>query len=126
MTDQAFRQLARWAAAALLLPVGAAVLRWGPRAALGVAAGGAWNLTSLWCLVQLLSVWLGPQRSTRRVVGWLLVKFPALYLTAWLLLRHQAVSPVGFGVGFTVVLVTALGFFLLRVRQLITPAAHDR
>jgi hypothetical protein len=82
--------------------------RWDARAAIGVMTGAAWNLASLWCLARLLAAWLGPRSSRRRAVGWLLVKFPLLYLLIVLLVRSPAVSVVAFGVGFSVVLVSAL------------------
>ena len=105
--------------------------------ALGVLAGGLWNLANLYCLTRLLTAWLGPprpaghdgrggRRSTRRVVGWLLVKFIALYFLAFALLRLPGVSPVGFGVGFTVVLIGAVWLLALRARRLVPPVAHDR
>lgn len=116
--------------------------------ALGLLAGGLWNLANLYCLTRLLTAWLGPprpaghdgrpprlwrsagrgggRRSTRRVVGWLLVKFIALYVLAFALLRLPGVSPVGFGVGFTVVLIGAVWLLALRARRLVPPVAHDR
>ena len=92
----------------------------------GVLVGGLWNLANLYCLTRLLTAWLGPRRSTRRVVGWLLVKFIALYFLAFALLRLPGVSPVGFGVGFTVVLIGAIWLLALRARRLVPPVAHDR
>ena len=83
----------------------------------GIFAGGTWNMASLWCLARLLSAWLGPAASRRRVIGWLLVKFPLLYLVVFTLLRHPAVSLVGFGIGFTIVLVVALGALIVSVRR---------
>ena len=77
--------------------------------AVGAAAGAAWNVASLWCLAQLLHAWLGPAPSTRRAVVWLVVKFPLLYGLTFVMLWHQAISVVGFGIGFSVVLVAAIG-----------------
>ena len=90
---------------------------WNTRAALGVIAGGFWNLANLWCLERVLSAWLQPQPSRRRALGWVLVKFPLLYLLAFMLLRVSFVSLVGFGIGFTVVLVVAIWWFILRARS---------
>lgn len=84
---------------------------WGPQAALGVAAGGAWNLASLWCLTRLLQAWLGPQPSRARAVGWLLAKFPLLYVLVFGYLARPSASVVGFGIGFSVVLAAVVGGF---------------
>ena len=90
---------------------------------LGVLAGGAWNLASLWCLRQLVRAWLGPQPSRPRVIGWLLVKFPFLYYLIFLMLRSGVVSSVGFGIGFSVVLAAAMGGLLWRAQRTV---AHGR
>ena len=42
---------------------------------------------------------------------WLLVKCPLLYVLAWMALRAPGVSPVGFGIGLTVVLAGALWWY---------------
>lgn len=81
---------------------------WGARMVGGVAAGGLWNLASLWCLVRLLDAWLGPTPSRRRALGWLFVKCPLLYALAWAVLALARVSPIGFGLGLTVGLVAAM------------------
>ena len=125
MNEQVLRRLWPVAASVLVLPVLVA-LWWGHHAALGVFAGGVWNLVNLWCLVRLLIAGLGPQRSNTRVVGWLLVKFLLLYAVAFQLLRDPAVSLVGFSIGFSVVLVTVVTFLALRTRQLIAPVSHER
>ena len=94
-------------------------LWWRPAAALGILAGGAWNLANLWCLARALVVWLGPTpsparpasspgRARWRAAWWFLVKFPGLYgLAVWLLLA-PAVSLEGFGLGFSAVLAWAV------------------
>lgn len=84
---------------------------------LGFLAGGAWNLVNLWCLAHLLRAWIGPRPSRRRVVGWLVVKFPLWYAAAILVLQQPGVSLVGFGAGFTLVLLAAAGRHLLSVRR---------
>ena len=116
-----------WAlAAAALIVVALAAAAWGLRPAASVAAGGAWNLASLWCLSRMLHAWLGPHPSRRRVVGWLLVKFPLLYSLVWLVLRVPAFSWVGFGVGFSVVLLVAVGWFTAHAQRLAIVRAHVR
>ncbi len=93
----------------LAMAIGAAIASLVDRSlALGVAAGGLWNAASLWCLTKMLASWLGPSPSKRRAIGWLLVKFPLLYGGAILVLRARTVSLIGFGIGFTIVLVSAL------------------
>ena len=114
-------------------------------AALGMLIGAGWNLASVWCLTRLLRAWLNPPHSRRRVigwshhlplppeaghqpsrlmsdrrsvwqvVGWLLVKFPALYTLAFILLQRQLVSPLWFGVGFTASLIVVLIWFAIRL-----------
>lgn len=125
MSESVLRRLWKVAAGVLVLPVLAAT-PWGARAALGVFAGGVWNLANLWCLTRLLGGWLSSQRSKRLVVGWLLVKFPLLYAAAFLMLRHPAVSMIGFGIGFSVVLVTAVCILARHAREMVTPAPHGR
>lgn len=98
------------AVAAVIVAVSSVVVAflWGAPLAIGMLVGGAWHLASLWCLASLLAAWLGPQRSQRTVLGWLLVKFPLLYGAAILLLRHPSMSIAGFALGFTVVLVAVI------------------
>ncbi len=86
----------------------------------GILFGALWNAVSLWCLSRLLRAWLGPGPSRRRAIGWLMVKFPALYVAIYLALRHQAVTPLGFGIGFSLVLAGALVLLAVRARQGIT------
>ena len=85
---------------------------------LGIAAGVVWNVASLWCLSQMLGAWLGPRRSTRRALGWLLVKFPLLYAVIVLVFLKRAVSVVGFGIGFTVVLCGAVVAMASQARRM--------
>ena len=109
----------------------------------GIAAGALWNAANLWCLTRLLRAWLGssprlsrvaesepPRRgapsANRQVVGWLLVKFPLLYGLAFVILRFGAVSLIGFGVGFTLVLAIAVGWFAVAARRLTVPPSHGR
>jgi hypothetical protein len=126
MNERFFMQLWCVVAGILLIPVAAAGTLAGAHMALSVFVGGVWNLVNLWCLAHLLNAWLGPQRSRRRALGWLLVKFPLLYAVVFLLLRYSGVSLLGFGVGFTVVLVGALTLLAIRSRQLFAPVSHDR
>ena len=107
-----------WLRAQMALAVAAvATLLWNARAAVGVIAGGFWNLANLWCLERLLSAWLRPQPARRRALGWVLVKFPLLYLVAFMLFRASFMSLVGFGIGFTVVLAVAIWWFAVRARS---------
>ena len=82
----------------------------------GLLAGAAWNAASLWCLSRLLGSWLGPSPSRRRVAAWLALKI-TLYGTAWKVIAQPAVSLIGFGLGFTVVLVAALAWALVRAQR---------
>ena len=120
MSDSLLRPLTRSAAAAILASAAFAGL-WGPSYALGVVAGGVWNLTSLWCLVHLLDAGLGAAPSKRRAIGWLLVKFPLLYAIAFAVLHTSAVSVIGFGIGFTAVLLVMAVTLALRTRSVVTP-----
>ena len=94
-------------------------LRWDAGISVGILGGGAWNLANLWCFARALPVWLGSSPSRRRAVGWLLVKFPLLYAAAIGLLLIPSVSPVGFAIGFLVVMLTAI------VAWLITPLSDS-
>lgn len=94
-------------------------------ASLSLLAGAAWNGANLWCLRRLLGAWLGPKHSTRRVVVWLLVKYPLLYALAFCLLRQAQVSPVWFGCGFTLVLVAGLIAMALSVQRRLQAASQN-
>lgn len=107
MTTPLFIQPMLVALVAVLGAAGVATW-WGARLALGVLAGGLWNGASLWCLANLLQAWLGPSPSQRKVIGWLLVKFPLLYVLAFGALKLPPVSLIGFGIGFTVTLVAVM------------------
>ena len=99
---------------------------WGLRAVAGMITGATWNLANLWCLRQLLTTWLGSKQSTPRVVAWLAVKFPLLYLAAWWLLSRPAISLIGFGIGFTMVLIVMISFQALHATHRSTPVSHER
>ena len=125
MSEYAVKPL--WIIAALVLVAGVAVsAAWGARMALGVAAGGTWNLASVWCLTRLLEAWLGAHPSRTRVILWLLVKCPLLYLLAFGALWTRAVSAEGFGIGFTVVLLTVVAGMARNARRLVTAHPHGR
>jgi len=94
--------------------------------AFGIICGGLWNLASLWCLTQLLDAWLGPHPSRRRAVLWLLVKFPLLYLLIFTALRQPAIALAGFGIGFTLVLVAAVGVLASSAQRRTTVRANGR
>jgi hypothetical protein len=93
---------------------------------LGIIAGGAWNLINLWCLARMLHAWLGPRRSQRQAMMWLLVKFPLLYTAVFLLLRHPVVSVIGFGLGFTAVLAAAVIRLALDAQRVPMARSHGR
>ena len=97
-----------------------------PSSALSVVGGALWSAANLWCLTRLLNAWLGPRCSRRRVVGWLLLKFPLLYVAVFLLLRSPALSVAGFSVGFTLVLIAAIGWLAVRAQRLSTLRPHGR
>ena len=119
MNTRTSRLIAMQAAGALAICAIVAQIGWGPVAAGGVLAGGLWNLASLWCLSQLLAAWLGPRPSQRRAILWLSVKFPLLYLAAFALMRQSGLSLVGFGVGFTVVLIVAVAALALQAQRMV-------
>lgn len=125
MSEQLSKRV--WVTAAGIMLVGAAIAaRWGAHVATGLFIGGAWNLASLWCLVHLLSAWIGPHPSRRRAIAWLLLKFPLLYLLAFVMFRSPRVSLIGFGVGFTIVLIVLIGWFALQARQMTLMRPHGR
>jgi hypothetical protein len=117
--------VAAWRVAAVVVGItAAATALWHPRIAGGIVAGGAWNLISLWCLSRMLLAWLGPSPSVRRAVLWVTLK-SGLYAFAFCLLRQPAVSSVGFGIGFSLVLITMLGGLAINAQRLV-PARHGR
>ena len=83
----------------------------------GVLAGALWNAANLWCLSQALGVWLNPRSVRRQQIGWFVVKFPLLYALVFGLLQIPGFSLVGFGIGFTVVLGSAVFMTLKMLRQ---------
>lgn len=101
---------------------------WGPRAVGSVLAGGLWNLASLWCLTRLLGAWLPRPTSGRRrvVLGWLALKGALLALLIGVILRAPWLSFIGFGIGFTIVLIVIVASFALHARQLVAGQPHGR
>ena len=97
--------------------VAALAWRWSVPDALGVLAGGAWNLLNLWCLASALTTWLEASPSRRWAIGWFVVKFPLLYAALVGVLSRPEISPVGFGLGFTVVLGVAAILTAISARQ---------
>ncbi len=126
MTDPVLARGWSWGALLIAASAGLAGLLGGASLGFGVVAGGAWNLASLWCLTRLLGAWLGPHPSRRRAIIWLLIKFPALYLTAFGLLWRLRVSVLGFGLGFTVVLLGALAMLLIRTQTMTRTRSYGR
>lgn len=126
MNDMTLKSL--WPAAGVAVGLAATAGLIGGRLALGILAGGTWNIASLWCLARLLNAWCRPRSSRRQVLGWLLLKFPLLYLVVFGLLRMPAVSLVGFSVGFSLILVLALGWVMIRIRHtaLVRPPRHGQ
>ena len=116
-----------WGVAASTLVIAATpAWLWGPRAVIGVLVGGVWNLASLWCLVHLLTAWLGPHPSRRRAIGWLLLKVALLALLVFGMLRRPGLSIAGFCVGLSVVLVVVVGHFALHAQRIVVDRSHGR
>lgn len=107
-------------AAAILAASALPLLLWQPRLAASLLVGGAWNLASLWCLIRVLSAWIGPSASRRRAIAWLVVKLGGLYPLAWLMLRHPAMSALGFGLGFSLVLLVILAYVVWAAQRTIS------
>ncbi len=124
MTDSSYRRAAIFAALATVLASSVAALH-GPRLAVSLLAGGTWHIMSLGCLTRVLAAWLGPQPSRRRAVGWLLLKL-SLYGGAFAMMQWQAVSALGFGLGFTLVLVIVLAVFAVSARRLAGDAVRGQ
>jgi hypothetical protein len=81
----------------------------GIETALGILAGGLWNVANVWCLARALGVWLSPKLAPRRhQVGWFIVKFPLLYAAVFGLVQLPGISLMGFGIGFLVVIMAAV------------------
>ena len=119
MNTRASRLIALQAAGALAICATVAQISWGPSVAGGVLIGGIWNLASLWCLSQLLAAWLGPRPSQRWAILWLSVKFPLLYLAAFAVMRQPGLSLIGFGVGFSLVLVIAVASLAVHAQRVV-------
>ncbi len=117
MNEKAKNNAARLIAVGLTIAALVTFMGFGAHAAAGVILGGVWNLASLWCLTRMLQAWLGPNPSQRRVIVWLLVKFPLLYAAIFLVFHTRIVSFQAFTAGFSVVLVGALAAILIRARQ---------
>ena len=99
---------------------------WGPRMVGSILAGGLWNLASLWCLTRLLGAWLRPDPSRSRVGGWLALKGALLALLVGVVLRAPWLSFIGFGIGFTIMLIIVMASFALRSRRVIAGQSHGR
>jgi hypothetical protein len=117
MTDRTLKQLLLVGSAA----TGCTALvsmAWGIAVALSIVAGGMWNVANLWCLSRALGVWLKPQQAPRRQrIGWFLVKFPLLYAAVFGLVKIPGISLIGFGIGFIVVIMSAVFVTLKALRS---------
>ena len=117
----------RWVIAASALVIAALPgWMWGPRVVGSILAGGLWNLASLWCLTRLLGVWLRPDPSRNRLLGWLALKSAWLALLIGAVLRAPWLSFIGFGIGFTIMLIIIVASFALPSRRLLTGQSHGR
>jgi hypothetical protein len=118
-----------WLAAAVLAAAGIAAV-WDGRLSLGIAAGGWWNLASLWCLMRLLRAWTAAPRAgarpNRRALGWLALKLAGLYPLAILFLSSPDNSKLGFGAGFTLVLGAGLAWIIWQTQRTMLARAHGR
>ena len=125
MSERAFLRFAGLGALGTVL--GAALaLRWSAPVALGLLAGAAWSALNFWCLAKALPVWLDGRRSPRRSLVWFIVKFPLLYLLLFVILACPAIAPLGFGVGFLIILAVAAAA-CVSWRPMLTPVSpHGR
>ena len=108
MTDRTLRGilLAGLVATAIAAMGGAP---FGVQVALGILAGGLWNVANVWCLARALGVWLSPKLAPRRhQIGWFIVKFPLLYAAVFGLVQLPGISLMGFGIGFLVVIMATV------------------
>ena len=116
MTDQTLRGILL----ACLVTTAVAAMGGAPfggQVALGILAGGLWNVANIWCLARALGVWLSPTLAPRRhQVGWFIVKFPLLYAALFGLVQLPGISLMGFGIGFLVVIIASVGVILLSLR----------
>lgn len=117
MNEKAKNRVAGWSAASLAVASAVCAWRLGVQAALGVAAGGIWNLASLWCLTRMLHAWIGPNASQKRAVFWVLIKFPLLYSAIFILFHKRLVPLAAFSVGFSIVLLIAMAVFVSSLRR---------
>ena len=68
-----------------------------------------------------------PRRSAvLQGVGWLLIKFPLLYGTAWWCFSRLSISLIGFGIGFTLILLAAMAKLLLQARRMVARMPNAR
>ena len=128
MPELFIRQLLMWVALVIAAVAAIAGVVADAEVAMGAVAGGGWNLASLWCLAQLLNAWLGPRASRRLATLWAIVKFPALYLLAFALFQIPGLSPMGFAIGFTAILIAAIGGLMVFSQRLAAPPSkvHGR
>lgn len=94
--------------------------------AFGMLAGGGWNFANLWILSRLLSAWMAPARSKRRVLGWLFLKLAVLYPLVFLFLQRAPHLAISFGIGFTIVLGAAIGYFAVAAQRPLILKPHGR
>ncbi len=94
--------------------------------AAGLCAGATWNLVNLTCLAGLLHACITPQSSKRWAIAWFVVKFPLLYAIGYQVLRRPDISILGFGIGFTLMLLLVLGWFTFQIPYLLPVRSHGR
>lgn len=98
----------------------------GAQCVMGMVSGIVWDLASLGCLSRLLHAWLAPRRAQRRALGWGFAKAVLLGLLVYLFTRVSPSFIMGFGLGFTLVLLAAMGWFVLRAQRAFAIRSYGR
>ncbi|WP_437621487.1 ATP synthase subunit I [Sorangium sp. So ce1151] len=98
--DATMRAVLRWVAGTAAVLSVAGLLAYGPRAALGVALGGAIATANLYVFARIVDAFISRRGHT---VSWTLiamVKLTGLMGGVWLVLKTEAVSGVALMVGY--------------------------